>query len=408
MHVLPEQTTQRTGRSALFSLLFSILLIGIVVGVWNMVSHHMPSPPTRSAATDGKIKRGAFFKPTAMVTPTTRIAKLGLPLTQSKAAIAQKTPADQILAEVNGVAIPEQVVETVLNADQAVAQLLNTPFVSDRAAILERVINDAVVQQTAQLAGVTLEQTTVEQRLQAFLATNQKSEADLSQALAQVKLTRAEFENYFAHLLLVDTFVRAQAEKSGLSVADYMRQVQQSAQISFGPAAALAFATPSGYAQAGQGTTVISETVKTLTPNRAIPSFAVPILNATTGSTLTQASLLGHPTVLSFWATWCPYCRRQTPILVAAQAQYAKQGIQFIGINGQEQPDFVRAYLKANRITYPIGLDSDRRVANAFNVAGFPTTYFLDSQGHIVARHVGALTTEKLAEYLQQLINAVH
>ena len=128
------------------------------------------------------------------------------------------------------------------------------------------------------------------------------------------------------------------------------------------------------------------------------------MLNDPGREVLDLEQLAGKPVVLSFWTTWCPYCRAQTPILVAAHAAHAAQGIQFIGINVSEQQAQVRDYLGANGISYPIALDANGQVAGLYNVTGYPTTYFLDAEGRVVVRHLGQLTPEQLEVYMQTLL----
>ena len=118
---------------------------------------------------------------------------------------------------------------------------------------------------------------------------------------------------------------------------------------------------------------------------------------------LALSDLRGRPTVLSFWTTWCPYCLRQTPVMVEAHARVAAQGIQFVGIDVQEDRNSVATYVAQHQIEYPILLDEQGVIAAQYAVQGYPTTYFLDSDNRIVARNIGALTGEQLNTYLKML-----
>ncbi|MEZ4635743.1 MAG: TlpA disulfide reductase family protein [Caldilineaceae bacterium] len=137
-------------------------------------------------------------------------------------------------------------------------------------------------------------------------------------------------------------------------------------------------------------------------PGLLAPEFDLPRLadSETDAERLSFADLPGAPTVLSFWTTWCPYCRRQTPVLVDASSRYAN--VRFVGIDVKEDATLVRSYVEDNQIPYAIALDTDGAVAEEFMVRGFPTTYFLDAEGRVVARHVGQLTTELLDDYLNR------
>ncbi len=86
-----------------------------------------------------------------------------------------------------------------------------------------------------------------------------------------------------------------------------------------------------------------------------------------------------------------------------AAAEAETEGIHFTGVNVREEQAIAQSYIETHAIDYPIGLDSDGQIAAMYGVSGFPTTYFLDPQGRIMARHVGALTAAKLKEYLQQI-----
>jgi cytochrome c biogenesis protein CcmG/thiol:disulfide interchange protein DsbE len=132
------------------------------------------------------------------------------------------------------------------------------------------------------------------------------------------------------------------------------------------------------------------------------PEFVLGALN-TVAPTLSLAELQGRPAVLVFWTTWCPYCLRQTPVMVEAYPRAAEAGIQFVGIDVQEDRNTVATYLAQHLIEYPILLDEQGSIAAQYAVQGYPTTYFLDSDGRIVARNVGALTGEQLNTYLQLL-----
>ena len=133
------------------------------------------------------------------------------------------------------------------------------------------------------------------------------------------------------------------------------------------------------------------------------PLFDLPATNFTGVDFLTLDDLVGKPSVLVFFTTWCPYCLRQTPVLLTAYSKYGTQ-IQMVGINVEEPQAQVDDYINKMNIPYPVLLDINRAVADAYQISGFPTTYFLDDQGVIIARHVGQLDDEKLDQYLKRLI----
>jgi cytochrome c biogenesis protein CcmG, thiol:disulfide interchange protein DsbE len=101
---------------------------------------------------------------------------------------------------------------------------------------------------------------------------------------------------------------------------------------------------------------------------------------------LTLAQFRGHPVVLNFWASWCPPCRAEMPALEAAYERYRARGVVVIGIDGRTDTWGVsRAFLDARGVTYPVGRDEAGRIAEAYHVAGLPTTFFIAADGRVAS-----------------------
>jgi len=342
------------------------------------------------------------------VTPTTTPQIPPQPeLSDQRASTRVSAPADAVVAVVNGQAIKQDSLRVMLAADQAMTKLLNQPVPSDDD-VLDRLVNGELVRQAAQAAGFGLAEDQVDQQLQGFLITRGKSVADLESALATYDLSLDDFRAYFRQLLLIDQFSRSQAQAQGIAVSEYLRQLQRDAHISFGPAAeeALAQAQSNSPQQtaAPAPTATPPEMARGTSIGQLAPLFELPVLNHPTADFVAAEDLVGKPTLLSFWTTWCGYCRRQTPVLVDAYARYG-ESVQFVGINVREDQEQVVDYVKSNGISYPIALDLDGQVASRYGITGFPTTYFLDEEGRIVARYVGSLSPEQVESYLQQLLS---
>ncbi|MBK8049019.1 MAG: TlpA family protein disulfide reductase [Anaerolineales bacterium] len=288
-------------------------------------------------------------------------------------------------------------------------QLPSTP-----AQLLSQLINGELVVQTMAAAGV--QGPTADDALGQFLTTTALPVLAVDQALGAVP--RTHFADYLARLYGVNAFVRQQAALSAGTADEYVRTLQNTAQISYGPAAMSIFAPSSDPSPVAQSTPEAGlETADQPTPapilpeargaqiGQLAPHFALPGL-APDGIQFTLDGLAGQPVVLSFWTTWCPYCRQQTPVLVDGYARYAQAGVQFVGIDVQEDEALVAAYRAEHQIPYPLALDRDGAVAGQYAVNGYPTTYFLDKDGRIRSTHVGALTPTQLETYVEQLLDA--
>ncbi len=108
------------------------------------------------------------------------------------------------------------------------------------------------------------------------------------------------------------------------------------------------------------------------------PDFHVTRFN---GDTLRLSDLRGQVVVLNFWASWCPPCRREMPAFQDAWLAHRDDGVVFVGLATNDLEPDARAFAQHVGVTYPLGLDLDGTVADAYLVRVMPTTYFIDRQG---------------------------
>ena len=124
-------------------------------------------------------------------------------------------------------------------------------------------------------------------------------------------------------------------------------------------------------------------------------------LTSTDGRQVSLADLSGHPLVINFWATYCPPCRTEMPLL--ERIVPTGSGINLVLIDEGEQAPAVRAFLSSVGITGPALLDPDLGTGRAYGVLGFPTTVFVRADGTLEGRYVGALDEGVLAAHLGNL-----
>jgi thiol-disulfide isomerase/thioredoxin len=128
-------------------------------------------------------------------------------------------------------------------------------------------------------------------------------------------------------------------------------------------------------------------------------------LTALDGSAVRLASLRGKPMVVNLWASWCPPCRREMPMLAKAQSQAHET--EFVFANQGEQAAAVAAYLSANGLPlHNVLLDSTGVLAQATGARGLPTTLFFNASGKLVERRTGELSAATLAQRLDILRQA--
>lgn len=147
--------------------------------------------------------------------------------------------------------------------------------------------------------------------------------------------------------------------------------------------------------------------VKTASPARsAAPSgdtsvgSAMPAYSAQTldGKAFDLASERGNVVLLNLWATWCGPCRFEIPELQKMNDQYAPQGFKVIGVSlDDSEPEMVKRFVSDQKMTYPILLDPEGKLANIFQTSVIPTTVLIDRAGKIVWKQVGAIDSNDAA-----------
>jgi len=130
----------------------------------------------------------------------------------------------------------------------------------------------------------------------------------------------------------------------------------------------------------------------------AAPDFDLPRIGAPQ-ERVTLADVAGQPLVVNFWASWCVPCRKEMPALQAAAERLAGQ-VRFVGINHQDGATAAADFEVDVGVTYPSGHDPDGGVARDYGVLGLPTTVLVDASGRIVARTLGEVTEDELADLL--------
>jgi cytochrome c biogenesis protein CcmG/thiol:disulfide interchange protein DsbE len=134
---------------------------------------------------------------------------------------------------------------------------------------------------------------------------------------------------------------------------------------------------------------------------RPAPSFA---LMAFAGQPLALPALRGQVVVLNFWASWCyPACYEEAPVLEDGWRTWRERGVVVIGVDIQDTEDKARTFIADFGLTFPNAPDPSGKVAIDYGLYGVPETFFIDRQGRIRAKHVGAVTAEVFRSRVEPL-----
>jgi cytochrome c biogenesis protein CcmG/thiol:disulfide interchange protein DsbE len=118
------------------------------------------------------------------------------------------------------------------------------------------------------------------------------------------------------------------------------------------------------------------------------------LMNDLDGKLISTADLRGKVVLVSFWATWCPPCREEIPMLIDLANRY-KDRLQVIGISEDDAPaSDVRAFAKRAGINYPILMGGDKMSAEYGGVPALPTLFVVNPDGRIVQKHVGVYSAK--------------
>jgi peroxiredoxin len=129
---------------------------------------------------------------------------------------------------------------------------------------------------------------------------------------------------------------------------------------------------------------------------REHPEFTLTDLS---GKTWTFSELRGKVVLVNFWATWCPPCRKEMPDLEALYGRFGAKGFVVLGISDEEAAK-VEPFIRERKISFPVLLDSGRKVNEMFVVEGIPKSFVYDREGKLVAQSIDMRTRKQFLEML--------
>lgn len=117
----------------------------------------------------------------------------------------------------------------------------------------------------------------------------------------------------------------------------------------------------------------------------------------------------GKVLLLNFWATWCPPCREEIPMLNALQTQWGGQGVQVIGVALDDAAE-VREFMRRTPLAYPslIGGDDGAKLAERLGdlLGVLPFTVVVDATGKVAGQHLGEMNAEDAEDLLRPLLDS--
>jgi cytochrome c biogenesis protein CcmG/thiol:disulfide interchange protein DsbE len=113
----------------------------------------------------------------------------------------------------------------------------------------------------------------------------------------------------------------------------------------------------------------------------------------------------GQIILVNLWATWCPPCRAEMPLLQQFYERHRDAGFTVIAIEDGEPPSDVRSFVAQYRLAFPVWLDpSHEATEHAFKTMNIPTSYVIDRGGEVRLTWLGAISESNLEKYVTPLI----
>lgn len=107
---------------------------------------------------------------------------------------------------------------------------------------------------------------------------------------------------------------------------------------------------------------------------------------------------------LNFFATWCPPCRGEMPDIERMYQRYKDKNFVVLAVNLGEDRNTVTSFVKNNGYNFDVLLDTEQSVGQQYETSAIPVSVFIDKNGNVVAKRVGALGEEEMEQYVKMLV----
>jgi cytochrome c biogenesis protein CcmG/thiol:disulfide interchange protein DsbE len=136
----------------------------------------------------------------------------------------------------------------------------------------------------------------------------------------------------------------------------------------------------------------------------AAPGLSLPPLGG--GRPVSLRSWRGQVVVLNYWASWCPPCRDESPLLARWQRRIAPRGGTVVGVDALDVTSDARAFIRRYRLDYPMLRDGDGHSQHRFGITGYPETFVIDRRGRIAAVRRGVVDDAFMARSVLPTLEA--
>jgi len=144
--------------------------------------------------------------------------------------------------------------------------------------------------------------------------------------------------------------------------------------------------------------------VSTVDASTKMPEFA--LKSVRDGRIVDSKIFSGKVLYITFFATWCPPCKKEVPVLIELQDQLRDSGFSVIGLSVDEEgPVAVAGFVEKNGINYPVLMTEFKTTTDFGGVFGIPVSFLVNKNGNVVKRYTGYVQRKVLEKDIHSLLN---
>ncbi|MGG4210585.1 thiol-disulfide oxidoreductase ResA [Bacillus sp. FSL K6-1000] len=127
------------------------------------------------------------------------------------------------------------------------------------------------------------------------------------------------------------------------------------------------------------------------------PNF---VLQSVDGDRIELKDLKGKGVFLNFWGTWCGPCKQEFPYMANQYEVFKDRGVEIVAVNVAESKIAVKNFMEFYGVNFPVAMDKDRQVTEAYDITPLPTTFLINPEGKVIKVIKGTMTERNVYEYM--------
>jgi|WetSurMetagenome_2_1015567.scaffolds.fasta_scaffold328141_1 peroxiredoxin len=124
------------------------------------------------------------------------------------------------------------------------------------------------------------------------------------------------------------------------------------------------------------------------------------------GKSVRLSDYKGQVVLINAWATWCPPCKAEMPLLNQYYQAHASQGFMLLAVNAGDTRDQAAGFATQNALAFPVLLDPGTKLLNQMGIHDFPTSIVIGKDGKVKTIHIGMFTNDSIESELTPLLGS--